>query len=43
MKQYVAYTEHGNATIYATSLNDAWAQAYELFSDVSDVEFVKYL
>ena len=43
MKQYIAYTEQGNATIYAVSLSDAWVQAYELFSDVSDVEFVKYL
>lgn len=43
MKQYRVYSNDGIATVYAESLNKAWAEAYNLFTDVLDVEFVGYV
>ncbi len=43
MKEYRVYTNDGIATVYAESLNKAWEQAYNLFTDVLDVEFVAYV
>mgnify|MGYP000417163759 CR=1 FL=1 len=43
MKQYRVYSNDGIATVYAESLNKAWEQAYNLFTDVLDVEFVSYV
>ena len=43
MKQYRVYSNDGIATVYAESLNKAWKEAYNLFTDVLDVEFVAYV
>lgn len=43
MKQYRVYTNDGEATVYAENLNKAWKEAYNLFTDVLDVEFVAYV
>ena len=43
MKEYRVYTSDGDATVYAGNLNKAWKEAYNLFTDVLDVEFVRYV
>lgn len=41
MKQYAVITIEGQATIYAENKFQAWDMAYDIFSDVIDVQFVK--
>ena len=43
MKQDRVYSNDGIATVYAESLNKAWEEAYNVFTDVLDVEFVAYV
>ena len=43
MKQYLVYSNVGEATFYGVSLYKAWEEAYNLFTDVLDVEFVAYV
>ena len=43
MKEYRVYTNDGEATVYAESLNKAWKEAYNLFTDILDVVFVAYV
>lgn len=38
MKQYIAFTSEGTATVYASSLNEAWQQASATYAEVSDVQ-----
>lgn len=41
MKQYAVITIEGQATIYAENKFQAWDMAYDIFTDVIDVQFVK--
>lgn len=41
MKQYTVITIEGQATIYAENKFQAWDMAYDIFTDVIDVQFVK--
>lgn len=42
MKQYIAFTSEGPATVFAQSMFEAWEQATALFTDVSDVQYHTY-
>lgn len=41
MKQYAVITIEGQATIYAENKFQAWDMAYDIFTDVIDIQFVK--
>lgn len=41
MKQYAVITIEGQATIYAENKFQAWDMAYDIFTNVIDVQFVK--
>lgn len=44
MKQYEIITlTNGNPTVYAENKHQAWEMASEIFNDVMDVKFVKYV
>lgn len=41
MKQYAVITNDGESTIYAENKFQAWDMAYDIFTDVINVQFVK--